>query len=187
MNISRDWATPVTIGAFGLMAVTGILMFFHLETGLNKAAHEWLSWLMVGGVVAHAYVNWAAFKRYFLKARVGQGILLISALVIAGSFFSFSGKAQNSLPPPVLAMHAVSKAPLTTVALLADQPVDQLIKALQQAGIAVKGPTYSLDSAIANNRGLESKAMRVIFGDNALAKNPSTDTNVHAHDHDKHD
>lgn len=44
MTISRNWATPLTIGSFLLMAVTGLLMFFHLDTGLNKAAHEWLGW-----------------------------------------------------------------------------------------------------------------------------------------------
>ena len=42
MKISREWATPLTIGAFGLMSVTGMLMFFHLDTGFNKLAHEWL-------------------------------------------------------------------------------------------------------------------------------------------------
>ena len=29
MKISREWATPLTIGIFALMAVTGLLMFFH--------------------------------------------------------------------------------------------------------------------------------------------------------------
>ena len=45
MKVSRDWATPVTIGSFGLMAITGLLMFFHLDSGLNKTAHEWLAGL----------------------------------------------------------------------------------------------------------------------------------------------
>lgn len=36
----REWATPLTIGSFLLIAVTGVLMFFHLDSGLNKLAHE---------------------------------------------------------------------------------------------------------------------------------------------------
>lgn len=163
MKISRDWATPITIGAFGLMAVTGILMFFHLETGLNKEAHEWLSWIMIAGVAAHAFVNWNAFKRYFTSSPFGKGILLVSAIVIAGSFFSFSSNSRENFPPPVMAMKAVSKAPLSTVALLADKPVAQLISDLNNAGIKVSGPDSTLDSAIANDRELESKAMNVIF------------------------
>ena len=53
MNLyaQRPWITPVVIGAFTLSAVTGVLMFFHLDSGLNKTAHEWLSWAMVIGVV----------------------------------------------------------------------------------------------------------------------------------------
>ena len=43
----RRWATPLTIGAFVFMAVTGILMFFEVRLGIIKVAHEWLSWLMV--------------------------------------------------------------------------------------------------------------------------------------------
>ena len=62
----KAWATPLTIGAFGLMATTGLLMFFHLDSGLNKTAHEWLGWAMILGVVAHVMLNWKAFKRHFV-------------------------------------------------------------------------------------------------------------------------
>ena len=54
MKLQRDWITPITMGAFGLLAVTGVLMFFHLDSGLNEAAHEWLSWVLLGGVALHA-------------------------------------------------------------------------------------------------------------------------------------
>jgi hypothetical protein len=47
MKISTNWATPLTIGTFTLMAVTGMLMFFHADIGLNKTAHEWLGWVMI--------------------------------------------------------------------------------------------------------------------------------------------
>jgi hypothetical protein len=60
VKISREWAAPLAIGAFGLMSVTGLLMFFDLDTGFNNLAHEWLSWVMVTGVAAHAAVNWPA-------------------------------------------------------------------------------------------------------------------------------
>ncbi|EWS63204.1 hypothetical protein Y695_03563 [Hydrogenophaga sp. T4] len=42
MNLAkqRPWITPLVMGSFALSAVTGVLMFFHLDTGLNKAAHE---------------------------------------------------------------------------------------------------------------------------------------------------
>ena len=67
MKIKREWATPVTVGAFILMATTGILMFFHLDTGLNKEAHEWLGWVMIAGVALHVFSNWKPFTGHLRK------------------------------------------------------------------------------------------------------------------------
>ncbi len=57
--------TPLVIGAFLISAVTGMLMFFPLNSMLNKVVHEWLSWVMVIGVGLHVLLNVHAFKRYF--------------------------------------------------------------------------------------------------------------------------
>jgi xanthine/uracil permease len=76
MKIPRDLATSLTIGAFGIMSVTGILMFFHADSGLNKVVHEWASWAMVTGVVLHVVVNWVAFKRYFTASPMARGTVL---------------------------------------------------------------------------------------------------------------
>ena len=61
-----------------------VLVFFHLDSGLNKTAHEWLGWLLVAAVVAHASVNWVSLRRYLLNSRRAQGVLVVSALVLAG-------------------------------------------------------------------------------------------------------
>lgn len=165
MKISRDWATPITIGAFGLMAVTGILMFFHLDSGLNKLAHEWLSWVMVAGVLAHAIANWAAFKRYFLSTNLGRGIIALFVVLLAGSFASLPGSGGGKGgPPPVMAMRALSKAPIASLAPIAGRPTEQLIADLAKAGITITGPEASIDSAIGNSRELQGKAMAVLFG-----------------------
>ncbi len=36
----RRWATPLIIGAFLLMSVTGVLMFFEIDAGLTAVAHN---------------------------------------------------------------------------------------------------------------------------------------------------
>ena len=85
MTLKREWVTPLLTGAFALMAVTGILMFFHLDRGLNKTAHEWLGWVMVVAVLLHVAISWFGFKRYFTQGRVARTVLAVSALVLAGS------------------------------------------------------------------------------------------------------
>jgi hypothetical protein len=161
VRISRDWATPLTIGAFGLMSVTGLLMFFHLDTGFNKLAHEWLSWLMVAGVAAHAIVNWPAFRRHFTSSRQGRAIIAVSAVALALTFVSLPG--QKGAPPHILAMKALTRAPIARVATLAGRPADQLIDELAKAGINLPNANASIDSAAAD-RGLQAKAIAVIFG-----------------------
>ncbi|TXH68623.1 MAG: DUF4405 domain-containing protein [Thiothrix sp.] len=80
VNKLRPWATPLTIGAFILMAITGLLMYFHIQLGLAKAAHEWLSIVMVGAVGLHLVVNWKVFKRYFSQ-KLGLAIISVFAIL----------------------------------------------------------------------------------------------------------
>jgi Domain of unknown function (DUF4405) len=162
MKISREWATPLTIGAFGFMSVTGVLMFFHLDRGLNKLAHEWLGWIFVVGVAAHAIVNWKSFTRYFLANGIGRAIIGLSAIVLAGSFVSLPSSGGEG-PPPVLAMRAVTKAPIASVAPLTGRTAEQLIDQLSKAGIALPDANASIDSVIGGKRELQSKAMMVLF------------------------
>jgi hypothetical protein len=164
MKISASWATPLTIGAFTLMAVTGVLMFFHADTGLNKTAHEWLGWVMVAGVGCHVVTNWRLFKRYFLVGTAARVILATSAVVLLGSFLSFGGGEQRGMPPQVQALKAITAAPLTQLAGLSGKPVERLLDDLHRAGIHLPSAQASLDSAIAGNRELEGRAISVLFG-----------------------
>jgi hypothetical protein len=161
MKITREWATPLTIGSFGLMATTGILMFFHLDSGLNKTAHEWLGWVMVAGVAAHASANWLGFKRYFEGSKMGRGILLASAVVIGGSFIPVA--SGGGVSPPALAIQAVTRAPLAQVAPLTGRSVEQLLADLTAAGIQAKSADQSVASIVGPDRERQGKAIAVLF------------------------
>jgi hypothetical protein len=74
----RMWATPLTIGAFGLSAITGVMIFFRWDVGLVKVAHEWFSWLLVLGGLFHVIGSWQSFVRYFSKP-AGKAIIGVLA------------------------------------------------------------------------------------------------------------
>ena len=162
MTISRDWATPLTIGSFTLMASTGILMFFHLETGMNKEVHEWLGWAMVAGVATHVIANFSSFKRYLSKP-AALGIVGVFVAILAASFFiqeEDKGKGGN---PARRASQAVVQAPISQIAPLAHQKPEELMAALQKAGFEVESADQTLISVTGPEQGQQFKALATIF------------------------
>ena len=164
MNITRNWVTPLAMSAFMLMAVTGVLMFFHLDTGLNKAAHEWFSWLFLAGIGMHVFANRAGFKRHFAMGKKAMALLSVSAMVIAASFFS-PPQAENQRPelPAADEMSAVAHAPVSRIAALTDKPLEQVMRELDEAGLGVASADQSLAQALGHNARLHRQAFSVIF------------------------
>jgi len=157
---TRDWATPLTIGTFALMGVTGVLLFFHLDRGMQKFVHEWGGWLMVAAVVVHSVVNWASFKRYLRRPSKGPVVIGLCLLVLVGS--SFLQPAAKGASPSSIAMKAVANAPLATVAALFGKPAEQARADLAAAGIALPDTNASIHSVVGDDRerlGAALKAM----------------------------
>ncbi len=141
LNPHRPWITPLVIGAFGLSAVTGVLMFFHLDSGLNKAAHEWLSWAMVIGVTLHLLLNVNAFKRYFTQT-TGRLVVGAFALVLALSFIPAGGaKSEPGFAPPV---RALAQAPIAVLAQVAGTSQEEMQNRLKAAGLTVTSEQQSV-------------------------------------------
>ncbi len=144
MVIKSEWVTPITAGAFLLSAITGVLMFFHLDTGLNKMAHEWLSWTLLTGVILHLTINFSGFKRH-IKTRQGQLLIGIFTLALLVSFMPAGNKDKPSFAIPI---KALSQAPLTTLALVAQISPEQLHERLAKAGIVSLSNEQSLNELI---------------------------------------
>ncbi|WP_439136019.1 DUF4405 domain-containing protein [Pseudomaricurvus sp.] len=135
LNSQRPWITPLVIGAFLLTAVTGVLMFFHLDSGLNKTVHEWLSWLLVAGVVVHVLLNLPAFKRYF-KQNTGRAVMGLFVVILALSFIRVEGEGNKEpgFAPPI---RALASAPLPVLAQVAGTTTDDMRSRLLTAGLTV--------------------------------------------------
>lgn len=150
MSNLRKYATPLTIGSFVLMAVTGILMFFHLDSGLNKVAHEWLGWAMVAAVALHVVLNWRAFTLYF-KRPLAMGLVGVFVAVLGLSFLPLGGD-QKGGRPDFAAVELVVNAPISELAPLLDTDADPLLVRLQAAGIAATAEQSLSDLAGGNTR-----------------------------------
>lgn len=160
MSAMRKWATPVTMGAFLLLAVTGVLMFFHLDMGLNKTAHEWLGWALVAGVAAHVAVNFRAFKNYFKKP-LALGIIGIFAAILALSFIPVGGSGGS---PVAVVMQTLNAAPIEAVIALGGGDVEAGFEKLANAGLVVQ-PGQSLAELTGGDRERQGAVLNLLFNE----------------------
>ncbi|MCK6424759.1 MAG: DUF4405 domain-containing protein [Burkholderiaceae bacterium] len=137
MNVNRDWVTPITMGAFALMATTGVLMFFGLRPGLIGAAHEWLSWLFLAGVAGHVLANSMAFLRH-LRSRRALTIVatFLAVLVLAAVASRFLPRKPAQEPGWATPVRALAQAPLPVLAQVGGVSPEQMRERIAAAGIA---------------------------------------------------
>ncbi len=158
MSTLRNWATPLTVATFLFMGVTGVLMFFHLDSTLNKLLHEWGGWLMVIGVLAHLLLNWRPFTTY-LKRPLAKGIMGLGAVVLAVSFWPVSSGGS----PVQQVMQAVAQSDVATVIALSGQELDAGLKALTAAGLVADSST-TMAELTGGTRALQMQVIDVLFG-----------------------
>ena len=147
MAIKREWVTPMVAGGFLLSAVTGVLMFFHLDTGLNKVAHEWLSWVFLGGMALHLTLNFEGLKRQ-LSQRKGQVLAGLFMLILLVSFVPGGEKGE---PPFAASVRALSQTSLTNLALVVEMNPAQLQDHLVKAGLPVQSEAQSLADLVGSD------------------------------------
>ena len=146
----RRWATPLTIGAFMLMSITGILMFFHINVGISKVAHEWLSWAMVIGVSLHLVTNWKMFARYFSQ-KAALGVIGFFAILTVASML-IPGKEERRGPPGAQASNVLMNAPLDKLAGITGNTLEDLQAKLQAQGLKLDATMVSLDAVAKQNQ-----------------------------------
>lgn len=155
----KSWATPLATGTFIILAVTGILMFFKIETGFIGPVHEWLSWALTAGVALHIAANWKSFTAYFSRkpalAIIGTGLL-----VTLISVFAPVKKESN---PRMNILRAVESSSLETVAGVAAEKSETIISKLQSKGITVEKPSMTIREIAAKNSREEKDILGIIF------------------------
>ena len=147
----RRWATPLTIGAFMLMSITGILMFFHINPGISKVAHEWLSWAMVIGVGLHVVTNWKVFSRYFSQ-KAAVGIIGLFAILTIASMLIPGGDERRGPPGAMQASQVLLNAPLDKLAGITGSTLEGLQVKLREQGLKLDAAMVSLDEVAKQNQ-----------------------------------
>ncbi len=144
--LNKATATPLVIGSFLLSAVTGVLMFFHWDSGSNKVIHEWLSWAFLFGAAWHVSMHWKSFRRYWQQR---TALLMIGTflLVLCASFIPVPGRTEGK-PPFLAPIQAMARAPLSALApVLGTNPTALRIR-LQDLGIPSQSNEQTLEALV---------------------------------------
>ena len=163
MKIQRSWATPITIGGFLLSGITGVLMFFHLDSGLNKLAHEWLGLVLIAGVILHVTANFPGFKSHLATLR-GRLLIGVFAVVLLASFVPLGNKGDG--PPFMRPMRALSQAPLTALAQVAKITPEELRARLSKAGLHPASDDQSVSSLVGPDQKKQMRVLGIVFAEN---------------------
>lgn len=162
MALQRQWTTPMVAGSFLLMGVTGILMFFHWDTGLNKTVHEWLGWAMVVAVILHVIVNIHGFKNMF-RSTLGKGILALFSMILALSFFSLGSSEGKGQPPFMNSVNLLSNASMTELSQISHIDEQTLLERLQHAGIQSASAQSSVKQLVGDDLGKQMQTLNTIL------------------------
>lgn len=160
MKLQREWVTPLVAGAFLLVSVTGVLMFFHVDRGLNRVAHEWLGWALLLGAALHLTTNARAMRKH-LEKRPGQVVLALFVLLLGASFFSLPGEEGGGGPPFAAPVAALAGAPMATLAAIAGIPEDEVRTRLRDAGF--DGDARSVAGAVGNEPRQQLAALNAVL------------------------
>lgn len=169
MKKLRAWATPITIGSFLLLGVTGLLMFFRVRGGLIVVAHEWLSPIFVVGACLHIWLNWGAVRAHLSRAR---GIIIVGlfAALLAFSIAPFKEvdeiAREHGHGQEMFARRAAKlllQARISTVAELTGRTPQQLRDSLGRCGIRITTDDVSLADAAQQSRVSPVRALDAVL------------------------
>lgn len=162
IKTSRKWATPLTAGSFIVLAVTGLLMFFHFDRGLNHFAHEWIGWVLLLGVLCHVTANFRAFKQH-LSGRLGQVLLLVFIVILGLSFIRPVERDRGpGWAQPVKALGAMQ---FKDLAYVAHMTTAQVRERLKKANFEPTSDDQSIQELVGHNLKKQVRALSVIFPD----------------------
>ena len=134
MKLNRDYVTPFISLVFFIIALTGVLMFFHIFDGYTEVVHELLGVFFVILAVFHIILNWKALKKHFRKP-----VFLPAAFAVAVT--SILIVVQQYYHPKVdtIILERIVNAPIHDVFRVLQVDSSAAVKRLETEGISIDG------------------------------------------------
>ncbi|WP_072680951.1 DUF4405 domain-containing protein [Arcobacter sp. LA11] len=145
-NKKREIATSFTTLTFLVIAISGVMMFFHISGMQVKALHNILGLVFVVAGIFHVIVNWKSMKNYFSKKVFISATIAIS-IVSAALIYASSNQGEN---PKMLIMQGMINTPVKNSFQVLNVKYEDAIKKLESKNIRVLDSKSINDIAKAN-------------------------------------
>jgi hypothetical protein len=92
----KAWISPFVAVTYAAVALSGILMLFHLKLPGVQDIHQWGGILFIIGGTIHMLINWPILLSYFKNTKAVYGTLAgVLTIVLLVSFFPFKGDGER--------------------------------------------------------------------------------------------
>lgn len=93
----------VTGLTFLVISVTGVLLFFHIKSGVIIHLHEWIGMVFLAAAVVHLVINWRSFIAYLSNRSFWVSFLAVAAAcALVMTLPSGHGKGPRGGSPTVV-------------------------------------------------------------------------------------
>jgi Na+/melibiose symporter-like transporter len=131
MKLSRSFITPLITIIFLVVALSGLLMFFHIFDGYTEVVHEILGVVFVVFSVLHVILNWKALKIHFKKR-----VFILSIIVVAVISILLVIQQQKSPKFDTILIERITNAPIEDVLKVLQVDSIVVVKRLEENGIS---------------------------------------------------
>lgn len=146
MKLSRKYVTPFITLIFLVVALTGMLMFFHIFDGYTEVTHEFLGLFFTICTVFHIILNWKALKIHFKK---GVFIPAAAGITVITLLFIFQQQANPKVD--TILLERIIKAPVSDVFKVLQVDSAEAVTRLKANGISIDGAATLEDIWLNNN------------------------------------
>jgi len=106
--LQRSWVTPIISASFLAVAVTGILLGFHIKSGGIVSLHEWLGYIFALFSLIHMTINWKSFCELFhCKTSIWATIAVM--LIAVATFHAGESRVKKARPNPLVQVLDVNR------------------------------------------------------------------------------
>lgn len=157
MKLSRSFITPLITIFFLVVALSGLLMFFHIFDGYTEVVHEILGVIFVVFSVLHVILNWKALKIHFKKR-----VFILSTIVVAVISILLVIQQQKSPKFDTILIERITNAPIEDVLKVLQVDSIVVVKRLEENGISfIEGA--SMEEIWINNKVSPKKLFDLII------------------------